>query len=391
MSEKRHLEFNSNEFGKLVRSFRLQRGWSQGDLAERWGHTREYVSLIERGKRKVDKLEQISRLAEILEIPQERLDAIGKTRPPTKLLADKPSEANDILLQTLLEPSLATAKLSWLLWLADGKNQPVVESLEGMIENLEGALTKYHGQFMKPAQKVLAYAHEMMGRIAYDQLRFTQASGHFQEMFDLGEELHDVDIMCLAQIHQADVQRKRGRYEAAVKILHRMQPIIDVASTLVQGVRWQILARAHAAYGFSAEFLDAIQRAEECAHLVKDNLDTQYNQFNRIEVLQEKAQGHTLLWEPEKALEIYAYLDNLKPFRPMRALGSYTIIKAQAYSYSGDMEKGVKLAVRGIELARHYGSQRHISRVQAMYDRLNITKLRNHKAMKELHAVLMGG
>ncbi len=126
--KERTQELDDNAFGKLVKSFREQRGLSQGKLAEQWGHTREYVSQIERGRRKLDKQEQINRLADILDIPSERLEAIGKGIPQRQVrLAERPAEADDILLQTLLEPSLATVKLSWLLWLADGKNMPVSE------------------------------------------------------------------------------------------------------------------------------------------------------------------------------------------------------------------------------------------------------------------------
>jgi transcriptional regulator with XRE-family HTH domain len=56
-----------------------------GELAERWGFTREYVSQIERGKRKLDKQEQVSRLADILNIPEERLARL------CTFLGDEPS------------------------------------------------------------------------------------------------------------------------------------------------------------------------------------------------------------------------------------------------------------------------------------------------------------
>src|SRR5450432_958087 len=278
-------EIVTNAFGKLVKSFREQRGWSQGELAERWGHTREYVSLIERGKRKLDKHQQIYRLADILEIPTEQLDAIGKGIPQRQGRADKPAEADDILLQTLLEPSLSTVKLSWLLWIADGENIPIAENLANLIEGLDDALTKHHGQFLKPAQKVLAYAHEMQGKIAFDQLRYTDAFGHFQEMFDLGNELNDADLISLAQIHRADVLRKRGRYEASVKLLTALRPTTDIASKYIQGIRWQVLARTHSAYGFEEPFLQAVENAEDIATDLKETIDTQYNQFNLVEVL----------------------------------------------------------------------------------------------------------
>src|SRR5215468_8944494 len=64
---------DNNAFGKLVRSYRKERGWKQEELADRWGFTREYVSQVERGKRKLDKPEQVTRLAEILGISEEQL------------------------------------------------------------------------------------------------------------------------------------------------------------------------------------------------------------------------------------------------------------------------------------------------------------------------------
>jgi transcriptional regulator with XRE-family HTH domain len=389
IEKNRPLELSNNTFGKLVKTFREQREWSQGELAERWGFTREYVSQIERGKRKLDKLEQVNRLADILGIPQERLEAVGKGMPQRRPLAEKPADADDILLQTLLEPSLATVKLSWLLWIADGKNIPIAENLANLTERLEDALTRHHGQFLKPAQKVLAYAHEMRGKIAFDQLRYTDAIGHFQEMFDLGEELGDANIIALAQIHRADVWRKRGRYESAVKLLDSIRSTTEKADQHVQGIRWQILARTHSQYGYEDLFLEAIDHAEDIATHTKETIDTQYNQFNLVEVLQEQAQGYTMLWQPEKALEIYPQTDKLKPFRPIREMGSYIIIKAQAHSYIGDIDTGINLAIQGIELARGYGSDRHISRVQGMYDRLKVTPLGKHPRMKDLKEVLM--
>ena len=380
---------SSNKFGTLVKAFREQRGWTQEELADKWGYTREYVSLVERGKRKLDRLEQVNRLADILEIPQDRLDAIGREIPQRKEKTDKPSEADDILLQTLLEPSLATVKLSWLLWLADGVNIPVANNLMDLIAKLDDALTKHHGEFLKPAQQVLASAHEMSGKIAFDQLQYTQANGHFHEMLALGEELHDPDIQVLAKTYMADILRKRGRYQTAVALLESAESLAATASLVVQGIRWRILARAHACYSEPSKFFQTIDAAQEIAADLQETLDTQAHEFSLIEVLQERAQGYTMLWQPGKALDIYQETDKLRPFRPIRDLGSYTIVKAQAYSYAGDVDGGIKLALRGIELARGYGSKRHVSRVQGMYDRLSVTSLGNHSRMRDLREALV--
>jgi transcriptional regulator with XRE-family HTH domain len=81
---------SKNAFGQLVKSYRQQRGWSQGELAERWGHTRVYISQIEQGKRKLDSMTQVMRLADILDIPQEKLEEIGRGIPKRKIEVQLP-------------------------------------------------------------------------------------------------------------------------------------------------------------------------------------------------------------------------------------------------------------------------------------------------------------
>ncbi|MBV9708927.1 MAG: helix-turn-helix domain-containing protein, partial [Chloroflexi bacterium] len=95
---------NTNAFGQLVKSYREQRSWMQEELAARWGHAREYVSQIERGKRKLDSMTQVVRLADILDIPQEKLEEIGRGIPKRKIAVEKPEQADSAILQMLLAP-----------------------------------------------------------------------------------------------------------------------------------------------------------------------------------------------------------------------------------------------------------------------------------------------
>jgi transcriptional regulator with XRE-family HTH domain len=381
------IEISGNTFGKLVRAYREQRHWTQEELAEKWGYTREYVSQIERGKRKLDRTDQVVRLAEILEIPYERLEAIGKGIPQQKLRAHHLQEADNVLLQALLEPAQTTVKLSWLVWYGNNDTS-IVDNLARIATKLEDAVTNRRGALLRPAQELLAYAHEMMGKIAFDQLNYTEANGHFQEMNQLGEELNNPDIIALAMLHQGDLLRRRGRYELAVRCLKAALPFANTASLSTKGLLWQILARTYAEYGHKSAFLEAIDYAQEAASLLQPTLDTTSNQFNLIDVLQERGQGHTLLWEPEKAIEMYQESERLKPFRPVRDLGVLTILKAQAHAYAGAVDEGVTFALKGLDLAKSYESKRHITRVQRMYDRLRVTPLGKHPDLRDLEAAL---
>jgi len=386
--QKKHsIDMSSNAFGKLVRAYREQRGLTQEQLALKWGYTREYVSQIEGGIRKLDRIDQVMRLADILEIPYERLEAIGKGIPQQRLVAQNLQEADDVLLQALLEPAQTTVKLSWLVWYGNNDSS-IIENLSRITTKLEDAITNRRGALLKPAQELLAYSHEMLGKIAFDQLNYTDAGGHFQEMSQLGEEINNPDIIALALLHQGDLLRRRGRYELAIRCLKAALPFADAASLSTRGLLWQTLARTYAEYGHKAPFLEAIDNAQEAASILQPSLDATSNQFNLIDVIQERGQGHTLLWEPEKAIEIYQESERLKPFRPMRDLGVLTILKAQAYSYSGEVDEGVKFALKGLDLARGYESKRHISRIQRMYDRLSVTTLGKHRSMQDLREAL---
>ncbi|MBV9688203.1 MAG: helix-turn-helix domain-containing protein [Ktedonobacteraceae bacterium] len=376
-----------NAFGKLVLAARTQRGWTQEEVAEKWGHTREYVSQVERGIRKLEKWEEVERLAEILEITSARLDAIGKSLPKHKSVAQSPSEADDVLFQALLEPSLATVKLSWLIWYSENNNL-IVSSLDDWIEKLNNATTQYRGQFLRSAQQILAYAYEMKGKILFDRLHYDAAMGHFSTMLTLGEEVGDHDIMTLAMTYQGDILRKRGLYETAVRRLEAAKPSADQACLCVKGIRWVVLARGHAPYGQEERFKEAINNALELVRETPEDLNALCNQFNLVEVLQEQAQGYSMLWKPEKALEIYKQTDLMRPVRSLRDLGSYSIIKAQAHAYSGNIEDGVTLALRGLDLANQYHSKRHVSRVQIMYDRLNVTSMSTHPRLRDLKEAL---
>lgn len=381
------IEMSSNTFGKLVRTYREERGWTQEELAERWGYTRAYVSQIEHGKRTLNHVDQVGRLADILEIPTERLEAIGRGLTYSRATPESPADADDFLLQTLLEPAQATVKLSWLVWHAN-HDTTIIQNLTQLISQLETAVTERRGKFLKPAQQILGYAHEMMGNIAFDQLDYMTAGGHFQEMFDWGEVLNDPDMTALAMIHQGDILRRRGRFEHAVSALEKAAKYADTGSLATSGLRWAVLARTYAEFGHKEEFLKAIDAAQDAAVNVTPSLNTTSIDFNLVDIIQERAQGHTLLGEPKVALELYQESERLKPFRPMRDLGVFIILQAQAHAYAGDVEGGVNFALQGLRLARGYQSKRHESRVQRMYDRLRVTPMGNHPSMRDLQQAL---
>lgn len=101
-------------------------------------------------------------------------------------------------------------------------------------------------------------------------------------------------------------------------------------------------------------------------------------------VLHEKAHGYTLLWQAEQALDIYTDTEAAIRMASLRDLGNFTILKAQAHAYAGNVDVGVRLGIDGLAFARRYGSPRHVSRVQRMYDRLSDTPIGTSARMRDL-------
>jgi len=382
------MAFNKNEFGQLIKSYRKQRGWTQEELADRWGHTREYVSRIERGKNKLDSVTQVVKLADILDIPQEKLEAIGRGIPQRNIDIRRPEQADDAILQMLLAPGRDMVQLSYMLWIAD--QAPILEEkLQELTFNLDKALTAYHGEFLRPAQQLLAYTHQMQGRIAFDRLDFASASGHFSEMIDLGEELNDADIITMGMIYQGSLLRKRGRFETSLRCFERARSYADVASEAMRGIYYVNLSTVYADSGKEKPFLEAIDSALEIAkEMKKDSLMGLANDFSLDDVLWAQAGGFSELWKPEAALAVYKETDRLRTFRPLRELGAYTIDKGEAYLRLGDLDRGIKLSLRGIAMASEYQSKRHIGWVEKTYTRLLVLPIGKDKRLNDLRDAL---
>lgn len=379
---------NRNVFGELIRSYREQRGWTQEELAERWGYARAYVSQIERGKRKLDSVTQVMRLADILDIPQDKLEEIGRGIPQRKIDVQRPEQADSAILQMLLAPGRDMVQLSYMLWIAD--QAPILEEkLQELTITLDQALISYHGEFLKPAQQLLAYTHQMRGRIAFDRLDFAIASGHFSEMIDLGNELQDTDIITMGMVYQGSLLRKRGRFETAVRRFEAAKPYSDASSGPTQGIYHVNLSTVYADSGKERQFSQTIDTAIDLATDMKDSITGLANDFSIDDVLWAQAGGFCELWKPEEALEVYKETDKLRPFRPLRELGAYTIDKGEAYLRLGALDEGISLSLKGIELASEYRSKRHIGWIEKTYNRLKVLPIGQDKRLDMLRDALV--
>jgi transcriptional regulator with XRE-family HTH domain len=367
----------------LLRQAREARNQTQDEVADgliqlgAGGVTGNLVSKWERGICRPSRFHR-RLLCQFFEVTPEQLGFGGTSSggPP-----------EEIIRAALLEPAGASVKLSWLVWYGTA-DAAVVDRVTTLIDTLSEAVRSNEGPLRQPARQLLACGHEMLGKVAFDRLDYGTAYGHFLTMQQLGEQLGDATILELAAIHQGDLLRRRGEHELAVQRLENAASYAPEATDAVEGLRHQTLARAHAEYGYKDAFRQAIELAEAKARELQPGERDWGSEFGLMGVLHEKAHGYTLLWEAEQALDIYAETEAALRMASLRDLGNFTILKAQAHAYAGNVDVGVKLGMDGLAFARRYGSPRHASRVQRMYDRLSQTPIGTSTRMRDLAEAL---
>jgi transcriptional regulator with XRE-family HTH domain len=346
-------------------ALRVSAGFSQERLAERLDVDRTTVGRWEQG-RSMPQPWQRRQLAHALDLSLDELDAV-------------------------LGPA---ADQSEPAWQDDGVNRRaflagVGGSIAGALLQLEdAALMAGTEGLRRSALLLLGHGHRAAGDAAFERLDLASASGHFRQAFEVGVDLGDADMVAHAQIQQADVARRQGRYGPAVALLDAAGRHASAGSLTTRVARWQTLARAHAEMGDRTAFRRAIGRAEDLASGLAPEHHRGGDQSPRG-VRLERGQGLTVLGEPEAALAIY---DDEEPvaFGSEQERGSYLIILAQALAHARHLDEGVRVARAGVELAQSYRSARHVSRVQRMYRRLLRTWSPDEPALIELREILAG-
>jgi len=277
-----------------------------------------------------------------------------------------------------------------MVWIAD--QHPILEDkLRELTVTLDQALTAYHGELMKPAQQLLAYTHQMRGRIAFDRLDFIEAAGHFSEMMELGREVNDADIIATGMLYQGSILRKRGRFETSLRCFEAAKPFVDTASEATKGTYYLNLSTLHADAAHEKPFLQAIEGAMNVAQEMSPGIDSLANEFTLGDVLWANASGFSAMWKAKEALDIFKEIDSSpvgEIFKPLRALGGYTISKGKAYLRLGDLDKGIKLSLKGIQLASEYRSKRHIGWVRDIYTRLLVLPVGKDQRLNTLRDAL---
>lgn len=309
----RHDEEQLHHHGETIRAFRIERGLTQAQLAERWpggAVNPQYVQRVETGKKRIADQQTLRRLGELLGIPLWRF-GLSEYDPfhPHNL----PGAGVHTYAETL-DAVEAIIQTAWLLRCA----ALLPQSAECM-RRLNAVMAHFQRELPPPAQierrylSIQAQAQRLNAVAAVERGAYAEARARYATMLATARELGEPALLALALMSAGSEQLRAsgGDRARAVDCLEQARDLSFSASKQIAALVQTYLARAYAALGDRSRF----ERATETARTLVAGLGSAYGDgtdgvFAReSSVLAEWSWGWLELGEPRKALALREALD----------------------------------------------------------------------------------
>lgn len=239
---------DSGDPGRILACYRRLTGTSQAALAEHLGYDPSYISLLERGRRRLADRAGLAHLSRTLAIPPHALGICTE---------------DDADFRAALQFGDSTIRLADIARQA-GRATEAVEELWPLIARLEARLAE--GRVDAPTVLLLARARTTLGvclgHVLAEEQQYVAARWTGKALV-LAEQLDDVGLQGLVLRMHGNELRKAGRLGAATA---RLTHALHLPHTPGQrGQTLLLLARAAGEHGDADAFDTAIQEAQRAA------------------------------------------------------------------------------------------------------------------------------
>ena len=384
-------EPHSYHHGETIRVFRIQRGLTQVQLAERWPGgpvNPQYVQRVETGKKRIADQETLRRLGALLDIP---LWHFGLSEYDPFNPHNLPGAGARMYTETL-DAVEAVVRTIWTLRCAALLPQAgeCLRTLNGMAAHFQRELpppARLEARFLRTVAQVQRLnAIAAVERGAYDDGRI-----YYAEMLATAEQLGEPATRAIALMSMGAELERAGRGAEAVERLERARDVSFGASRHVATLVNSYLARAYAATGNRARF----ERAVETAHTLAVGLGGAYGDGTDgvyacdSSVLAEWSWGWLELGEPGETLALRDTIGAQIERDGDRRLAAWIPLDwARAYLALGEIEASVAEAREFCQRAAVMRSPHALRAVERYVQALEATGAGQASAARELREMV---
>jgi len=239
--------------GQFLKNYRKLHNLSQEQLACDLNIEPRTLRAYENGERQLNNINELRRIADLLDIEPERLGVAASLYIP-----HTPDQIEEII------------KRVWTL-VEESRLQEALTIIKRLAQNLQTTITTEDQRLLRS----LARAHHAAGYIISEATRASEsyeAILQYQHMESIARTLNDHTLLNIALTYQGDMYRRLGNLTKAITYLEAARDTTPQADTAARGNNFQLLGRAYLRTvlrgdsGHMEDFERAMVKAEELAY-----------------------------------------------------------------------------------------------------------------------------
>jgi len=414
----------------LLRTARLQRGWSQQQLADFAGVSLSTVERAERGE--PIRVDSLGRLSQCLEKTPEQLGLVkANRRQVNKTIAEEDTEDQEVkrreaikvigtagasLVASLSSPldgeiRLIARRLARLQnWVIDGlqdgtrlrwqlyytsRNSLTDDGLLSQIARLE-QLADEGGEHYQRVCRILAQNYQLAGSLARDRFQYAKSLEYFQKAEYLDEDIQLPDLTATAIARQAVALLRKDPEKHLSRSLTLYSNAVDKAKHAEPYTQAYVLsgyAEALARRGDYDKCVRSLDQAEALLSKVTTipiEEDFGYVRLTLQSLADSRGECYVLLGKPEKGLEYLQAAQKKLDHKMSRNNCRLLMQQSEAYLAAGEPDACVQQALKGLEVARILESTSNIHWANEILTKLRSSAFGKEPVVNELQEAIQG-
>lgn len=345
---------NNNPLSQVLAEYINRTGMKQVDLADYLNVSERTVRRWKNGEDVVSDVQELKRIAELLDVEPERLGVVASVHLPIS-----PRQADKMLSHV------------WTL-IAKARNYDARVCGEKLIRDLRMQITDENDELLLQ----LAKAHHVTGYVTSLNVHTNEihkSIEHFSQMEQIARTLNNDTLINLALTYHGDMLRRGDKINEAIMYLEAARDTTPLADISAKGNGIQLLGRAYIQKRDRNGFERALADAEKLVSDVDPETDVTNGLYCLGTVLEEYGRSYGTLGELQKSLD---YLDRAESALPPSVRWKILLMTTRTVSLvrGGEYHIGGKLAIESAQMCRAYGNIRCLERVygvQRYLDRLS--------------------